>query len=150
MEKLSVLGLDVGKKRIGVAGCDGLGLIATGLTTVIRSSFVKDVEQFKILVEERQVQLLVVGMPYSLNGAIGFQGRQVEKYAKRIGEALCLPVEYMDERLTSVEAEEQMRVQHISISRNKATIDRKAAAIILQQWLDWRREMMARNPSTQA
>lgn len=147
MEKLSVLGLDVGRKRIGVAGCDGLGLIATGLTTVIRSSFVKDVEQFKTLVEERQVQLLVVGMPYSLNGAIGFQARQVQKYAKRIGEALSLPVEYMDERLTSVEAEEQMKAQNISPSRNKAMIDRKAAAIILQQWLDWRREIMARNAS---
>ncbi|MEA5471479.1 Holliday junction resolvase RuvX [Spirulina sp. 06S082] len=150
MEKLSVLGLDVGRKRIGVAGCDGLGLIATGLTTVIRSSFVKDVEQFKTLVEERQVQLLVVGMPYSMSGAIGFQARQVQKYGKRIGEALSLPVEYMDERLTSVEAEEQMKAQNISPSRNKATIDRKAAAIILQQWLDWRRETIARNALTQA
>ena len=93
------------------------------------------------------MQLLVFGMPYSLNGAIGFQARQVQKYAKRIGEALSLPVEYMDERLTSVEAEEQMKAQNISPSRNKAMIDRKAAAIILQQWLDWRREIMARNVS---
>ena len=139
MQKLSVLGLDVGKKRIGVAGCDGLGLIATGLTTVIRSSFVRDVEQFKTLVEERQVQLLVVGLPYSMSGKIGFQARQVQKYAQRLGAALSLPVEYMDERLTSVEAEEQMKAQNLSPSRNKATIDRKAAAIILQQWLDRRR-----------
>jgi putative Holliday junction resolvase len=139
MEKLSVLGLDVGKKRIGVAGCDGLGLIATGLTTVIRSSFVRDVEHFKALVEERQVQLLVVGLPYTMSGEIGFQARQVQKYAQRLGVALSLRVEYIDERLTSVEAEEQMRAENISPSRNKATIDRKAAAIVLQQWLDRRR-----------
>ncbi|MEM9541870.1 MAG: Holliday junction resolvase RuvX [Cyanobacteria bacterium P01_E01_bin.42] len=141
MEKLSVLGLDVGKKRIGVAGCDGLGLIATGLTTIIRSSFLRDVEQFQALVEERQVQLLVVGLPYSMSGEIGFQARQVQKYTQRLGTALSLPVEYMDERLTSVEAEEQMKAQNLSPSRNKALIDRKAAAIILQQWLDRRRAM---------
>lgn len=141
MEKLSVLGLDVGKKRIGVAGCDGLGLIATGLTTILRSSFLRDVEQFKTLVEERQVKLLVVGLPYSMNGEIGFQARQVQKYAKRLGKALSLPVEYMDERLTSVEAEEQMKAQNLSPSRHKAAIDRKAAAIILQQWLDRRRSL---------
>ena len=138
MKKISALGLDIGKKRVGVAGCDGLGLIATGLTTLKRSSFTKDVAQLRTIIEDREVQLLVVGLPYSLDGSIGFQAKQVQKYAKRLSAALELPLEYVDERLTSVEAQEQMKAQNISPSRNKALIDRKAAAIILQQWLDQR------------
>jgi putative Holliday junction resolvase len=141
MERISVLGLDVGSKRIGVAGCDGTGLIATGLTTIERTSFDRDVQKLRELVEQRQVQLLVVGVPYSLNGTLGFQARQVQKFAKRLAKALQLPVEYMDERLTSVEAEELLKAEKRSPLSNKSLIDRKAAAIILQQWLDARRSV---------
>ncbi|MEQ8998594.1 MAG: Holliday junction resolvase RuvX [Coleofasciculus sp. B1-GNL1-01] len=139
MQKISALGLDVGSKRIGVAGCDGTGLIATGLTTIKRTSFEQDVSQFRELVEQREVQILVVGLPYSMNGTLGFQARQVQKYARRLSAALQLPVEYVDERLTSFEAEQLLHAEKRSPSRHKALIDRKAAAIILQQWLDTRR-----------
>jgi putative Holliday junction resolvase len=139
MQKISALGLDVGSKRIGVAGCDGTGLIASGLTTIERTSFDRDVAQLRKLVEQRQVQVLVVGLPYSMDGTLGFQARKVQKFAARLAEALQLPVEYMDERLTSFEAEELLKAEKRSPSRNKALIDRKAAAIILQQWLDDRR-----------
>jgi len=139
MQKISALGLDVGSQRIGVAGCDGTGLIATGLTTIKRTSFEQDVSQFRELVEQRDVQVLVVGLPYSMNGTLGFQARQVQKYARRLSAALQLPVEYMDERLTSFEAEQLLHAEKLSPSRHKALIDRKAAAIILQQWLDIRR-----------
>lgn len=137
---VSALGLDVGRRRIGVAGCDGTGLIATGLTTIRRSSFEADVAQLRELVEERRVQVLVVGLPYSMNGNLGFQARQVQNYARRLQKALDLPVEYMDERLTSVQAEQMMQAAKIPLSENKALIDRKAAALILQQWLDERRQ----------
>ncbi|MBD0363626.1 MAG: Holliday junction resolvase RuvX, partial [Coleofasciculus sp. C3-bin4] len=106
MQKISALGLDVGSKRIGVAGCDGTGLIASGLTTIERTSFDRDVVQLRELVEQRQVQVLVVGLPYSMDGTLGFEARKVQKFAARLAEALQLPVEYMDERLTSFEAEE--------------------------------------------
>jgi putative Holliday junction resolvase len=139
MQKISALGLDIGSKRIGVAGCDGTGLIAFGLATIDRTSFDRDVAQLRELVEQRQVQLLVIGMPYSLDGTLGFQARKVQKFAARLAEALQLPVEYVDERLTSFEAEELMKAEQQSPSRNKGLIDRKAAAIILQQWLDSRR-----------
>ena len=138
MEKISALGLDVGKKRVGVAGCDGTGLIATGLTTIQRTSFRKDIEQLKKIVEEREVQVLVVGLPYSMKGNLGFQAQQVIKFARQVSKALQLPLEYVDERLTSVEAEEQLKAQKRFSSRDKAAIDRQAAAIILQQWLDQR------------
>ncbi len=139
MPRISALGLDVGKKRIGVAGCDGTGLIATGLTTIERTSFKKDIEQLEKLVEEREAQVLVVGLPYSMNGTLGFQAQQVQTFAKRVAKALQLPVEYVDERLTSVEAQQQLKAQKRFDSRNKGMIDRQAAAIILQQWLDQRR-----------
>jgi putative holliday junction resolvase len=136
---VSALGLDVGSRRIGVAGCDRTGLIATGLTTVERRSFQADVAQIQALVQERQVQLLVVGLPYTMKGEIGTQAKQVQRFTQRLSEALQLPVEYVDERLTSFQAEQLLLGEGRSPSRNKGLIDRKAAAIILQQWLDARR-----------
>ena len=139
METISALGLDVGNKRIGVAGCDGTGLIATGLFTIERTSFSRDVEQLGELVKQRQVQILVVGLPYTMEGKLGSQARKVQKFAHKLSVNLGLPIEYVDERLTSFAAEELLKEQKLSPSRNKDLIDRKAAAIILQQWLDNRR-----------
>ncbi|NER36468.1 MAG: Holliday junction resolvase RuvX [Oscillatoria sp. SIO1A7] len=138
-DRISALGLDIGRKRIGVAGCDGLGLIATGLLTIECKSLEWVLEELRYLVREREVQILVVGLPYSMNGTLGFQARQVQKWAKNIANALDLPVEYVDERLTSFQAKELLKAENISPSRNKALVDRKAAALILQQWLDLRR-----------
>lgn len=136
--RVSALGLDIGRKRVGVAGCDGMGLIATGLTTIQRRSFAHLVAALQELVKERQVQLLVIGMPYSMDGTVGHQARQIQKTAERLSQALNLPVEYVDERLTSYEAEQLLQAERRSPSQHKALIDRKAAAIILQQWLDER------------
>lgn len=139
MKKVSALGLDVGKKRVGVAGCDGTGLIATGLTTIYRTSWANDIKQLKDIIEEREVEILVIGLPYNLDGTIGFQAKQVQKFADKVVRALQIPIEYVDERLTSVEAEAQLKSQKRFSTRNKGAVDRRAAAIILQQWLDMRR-----------
>lgn len=136
---ISALGLDVGRRRIGVAGCDRTGLIATGLTTIEHTSNEKDVEIIRQLVNERQVQVLVVGLPYSMDGSLGFQAKQVQKFANRVAKILKLPVEYVDERLTSFQAEQLLIAENRSPSRNKELIDRKAASLILQQWLDAKR-----------
>lgn len=140
---ISALGLDVGRKRIGVAGCDGTGLIASGLTTIERRSFDFDLAQLQQLIRERHVQVLVVGLPYSMDGSLGRQAQEVQKIASRYAQALQLPMEYVDERLTSFQAEQLLQAQNISPSRNKGLIDRKAAALILQQWLDERRASLA-------
>ncbi len=147
MKRVSALGLDVGKKRIGVAGCDGTGLIATGLTTINCTSWAEDVRQLKNIIEEREVDILVIGLPYNLDGTIGFQAKQVQKFANKISRSLQIPIEYVDERLTSVEAESQLKAQKKFSSRNKGAIDRRAAAIILQQWLDMRRVTISRGES---
>ncbi|WP_416233483.1 Holliday junction resolvase RuvX [Anabaena sp. UHCC 0451] len=142
---ISALGVDVGSKRIGLAGCDGTGLIATGLTTIERKSFPEDVEKIQQIVKERQVQLLVVGLPYTMDGSLGFQARHVQKFTNRLTQALKLPVEYVDERLTSFQAEQLLIAENRSPSRHKGLIDRKAAALILQQWLDARRNTSNRS-----
>ncbi|MCT7965397.1 Holliday junction resolvase RuvX [Laspinema sp. D1] len=139
-QKIAALGLDIGRKRIGVAGCDGTGLIATGITTIESKSFADTLSQLQAIIEERGVSLLVVGLPYSMDGSIGFQARQVQKFSKRLSAALHLPIEFVDERLTSYYAEQMMIEQNVSPSRNKGLIDRKAAALILQQWLEDRRK----------
>ncbi|WP_009632217.1 Holliday junction resolvase RuvX [Synechocystis sp. PCC 7509] len=140
LPRISALGLDIGKKRIGVAGCDGTGLIATGLTTIERQTFTLDVAQFQKLVQERHAQILVVGMPYTMSGELGFQAKQVQKLASKLAQVLNLPVEYVDERLTSVEAEQLIHLEKKTTHFiDKGLIDRKAAAIILQRWLDLRR-----------
>ncbi len=137
--RVAALGLDVGSKRIGVAGCDGLGMMATGITTIWRSSFQNDMEQLAQIINDRQVEILVIGLPYTMDGNIGSQAKQVQKFARRVATVIELPIEYVDERLTSYAAEQMMIEAKISVCRNKATIDRIAAAVILQQWLDERR-----------
>jgi putative holliday junction resolvase len=133
---ISALGLDVGRRRIGVAGCDGTGLIASGITTIERRSLEHAIAAIQQIVLERQVQVLVLGLPYVMDGSLGTQARQVQKFGRSLSKALNLPVEYVDERLTSVQAEELLQAAGISPSRNKGLIDRKAACLILQQWLD--------------
>lgn len=145
MKKVSALGLDVGRKRVGVAGCDGTGLIATGLTTIYRTSWARDLRQLEDLIQEREVEILVIGLPYKLDGTIGSQAKQVQKFADKISQSLQLPVEYVDERLTSVEAEAQLKARKKFSTRDKGAVDRLAAAIILQQWLDMRRVAQTKN-----
>jgi putative holliday junction resolvase len=146
MERISALGLDIGQKRIGVAGCDGTGLIATGLMTIERKSFAQVVQILRELIRSRQVTLLVVGLPYSMDGSIGTQAKRVQKFTQALSAELVIPVEYVDERLTSYQAE-QLRDDRLPLSRNKGLIDRKAAALILQQWLDERRRSAQSNPT---
>ncbi len=136
--RVAALGLDVGGKRIGVAGCDGLGMMATGITTIWRTSFQADLAQLREIIAERSVEILVIGLPYTMDGNIGSQAKQVQKFGRRVSAALDIPIEYVDERLTSYAAEEMMKTANISVSQNKATIDRIAAAVILQQWLEAR------------
>ncbi|VEP18328.1 putative pre-16S rRNA nuclease [Hyella patelloides LEGE 07179] len=144
-DRVAALGLDVGRKRVGVAGCDGTGLIATGITTIARTSFASRYRMRVVaIVEEREITLLVVGLPYSMSGNLGSQAKEVQKFTKRVATALNLPVEYVDERLTSVEAEMQLKAQKRFSTYNKGMIDKQAAKIILQQWLDERRQRNSR------
>ncbi len=136
---MQVLGLDVGKKRIGIAGCDRRGLIAFGITTLERRSWAADMAALQALVQERDITLLVVGYPYNMDGSVGPQARAIEKFAQGAAAHLGVGLAYTDERLTSIAAEEQLREQ--GRRYRKEDIDRVAAAILLQQWLDRQRAL---------
>lgn len=124
---------------MGVAGCDGTGLIATGLTTIYRKNWAEEIEQLREIIAKREIEILVLGLPYNLDGTLGYQAKKVQQYGSKISRILNLPVEYVDERLTSVEAQAQLKAQKKFNTRDKGAIDRRAAAIILQQWLDLQR-----------
>lgn len=147
-KRIAALGLDLGKRRIGVAGCDGLGMMATGLTTIKRTSFPADIAALQKLVKEREVEILVVGLPYHLDGTLSAGAEQIRKIAKKIGKVLRLPIEYVNESLTSYEAEEMMRSQGIRVIDHQEMIDRKAAAIILQQWLNETAQKSQKSPNS--
>ncbi len=137
---VAALALDVGRKRIGVAGCDRTGLIARGITTITRKSWQEDMACLQEIVRDRAVDTLIVGLPYNMDGTLGYQAKQVQKFARSASKHLGLTLEYVDERLTSFEAEQMMQMSGISPRQERETIDRKAAAIILQQWLEQRRQ----------
>lgn len=134
--EISVLGLDLGRKRIGVAGCDRTGLVATELGTIHRSSWAQDLVQLQAIARDRQATVLIIGLPLTLGGADSKQTRITRKLGRRIGAALDLPVIWVDERLTSVAAAESLRSQGIDESQHRGRLDARAAVLIVQQWLD--------------
>ncbi|WP_030007276.1 Holliday junction resolvase RuvX [Picosynechococcus sp. NKBG042902] len=138
MKPVAALGLDIGRKRIGVAGCDGLGLLATALTTIQRTTLEADLAAIAHWIEQRHIQVLVVGLPYAMDGSLGKQAKQTQKFARKLAEAFGLPIEYVDERLTSVEAENQLKAEKQYDRQQKGLVDQRAAQIILQQWLETR------------
>ena len=137
---ICALGLDLGEKRIGVAGCDRLGLSASGLTTIHRRGFTQDMEQLRQIIRDRDIDQLIIGLPYTMEGKIGFQAKRVQRLAKRISEAVGLPMEFVDERLTSHEAKQLMAQHRRKGNRELGVVDRMAAALILQYWLDQKRQ----------
>jgi len=149
MVEVLALGLDVGTKRIGVAGCDRTGLIAHGITTIIRQSWQQDMDELAGIVRDRSIDTLVVGLPYNMDGTLGTQAKKVQKFGRGAAKHLALALVYVDERLTSFEAEQMMHKARISPRDHRAMIDRKAAAIILQQWLEERRHPPKITPAAQ-
>ncbi len=144
---ISALGLDVGNRRIGVAGCDGLGLLATGLGVIHRRSLKSDIAELQRWIEIRHAQILVVGLPLQMDGSVGSQARKVQTLMGRIQHAIQLPIDYIDERLTTVQAEWDLREAGLTAKHQKGLIDQQAAAIILQEWLDRKRQLISGTPS---
>ncbi|MCG9886977.1 MAG: Holliday junction resolvase RuvX [Cyanobacteria bacterium] len=132
---VTAIALDVGRRRIGVAGCDRLGLGAIPLTTITRSTFEEEVAQLRAIATERGATVLIVGVPLVGPGQSEKQMRYCKKWGQRFAEALDLPLVWVDEQLSSMEAEAALRDRGVRPSENKAAIDQVAAAVILQRWL---------------
>lgn len=130
-----ILALDVGKKRIGLAVSDELGITAQGLETLRRTRIRADLEKLKEIAREWKIGCLLVGSPLHMSGSESRQSEYTREFAERLGHYLELPVVFLDERLTSVEAERLMRDAGASLEERKNAVDRVAAMLLLQSYL---------------
>jgi len=134
---MRALGLDLGTKRIGLATSDISGLIATPHSTLNRSSSVRrDHESIARIVENEEVEIVVVGLPIRMNGELGPAAEAANREAAKLGTVLRVPVIMFDERMTTVAADRALKEANISASRRREFVDRVAAAVMLQTWLD--------------
>ncbi len=145
-----VLALDVGEARIGVAVSDPTELLASPRGVIRRRSLAQAIEAVLRMVEETEAELVVVGLPISLDGQLHDQARAVQAFGQRLARRLSIPVEYWDERLSTVTATEALRAAGVRPDRIRERVDAAAAAIILQDYLDQRRRAAASAPEAPA
>jgi putative holliday junction resolvase len=134
------IGLDLGSKRIGVAISDFTGTISSPFTTIERSrSRHEDHRRIAALVREEEAEVLVIGLPLSLNGSIGAAAKGAIAEAERLATVVGVPVETYDERFTTVTAHQAMMEASMNAQARRRHVDKIAAAVMLQAWLDRRR-----------
>jgi len=133
------MALDVGTKRIGVAMSDELFLTAQGADTIQRSGLEADLEKIKKIAGENGVGEIVIGLPINMNGTYGPKAKEVEEFMGNLTKAVNIPVKTWDERLTTVQAQKALLEADVSRAKRKRAIDKLAAQIILQSYLDSRR-----------
>ncbi len=131
-----ILALDLGKKRIGLALSDELGLTAQGLKTLDREGRRADIETLRRMAVESGVELFLVGDPVQMSGAASRQSEYTREFARELEYKTGLPVKFWDERWTSREAERTLRGSGIAHGERKPAIDRLSAVILLQSYLD--------------
>ena len=131
-----VIGIDLGSRRIGVAVTDGLGLTAQPHATIERHGGQRDLDAIGAVVRAFDAERIVLGLPLSPEGEVGRAARAAQTFAERLRAALAVPVELIDESFSTVEAEEVLLRADVSRARRKEVIDRLAAAVILQRWLN--------------
>ncbi|MCL5677486.1 MAG: Holliday junction resolvase RuvX [Firmicutes bacterium] len=136
---MRVLGLDVGDRRIGVAVSDELLLTAQGVAVIQRQGLDSDLRQVETIIERHGGAGLVVGLPRNMDGSLGPQAEKVRRFAEQLERRTGLPVQFWDERLTTVAAERVLLEGDVRRARRKQVIDRQAAILILQGYLDRRR-----------
>ena len=137
---MRLMGLDVGDRRIGVALSDEGAIIASPHSTIERRGEKKDVLQLAEMARREEVSEILVGMPFSLDGSMGPQAEKVGRFVEALRGATAIPVTTWDERLTTVSAERALLEADVSRAKRRLVIDRVAAALILQSYLDARRE----------
>ena len=134
---MRALGLDLGERRVGVAVCDAAGTVATPVETLVRSGDAqRDLEVVAAQVSDWQAEIVVVGLPISLDGTEGPAARAARAEIDRLGRFLEVPVVSYDERLTTVIAERSLMEQQMKGPQRRGVVDQVAAAVMLQSWLD--------------
>jgi len=130
------MGLDVGDKTIGIALSDELGLTAQPYQTLKRKGDAEDLRRIRRIADERGVSAVIIGLPKNMDGTIGRQARRVMAFAVKIEATLDVPVVHWDERLSTVAAERILIQADVSREKRKEHVDKLAAAVILQGYLD--------------
>jgi putative holliday junction resolvase len=131
-----ILALDLGKKRIGLAVSDPLGITAQGIPTLERTTIRQDMAALGQIIVDRGVTLLLVGNPLHMSGDAGRQAAYVREFAERLTRHTGVPLRYWDERLTTVEAHRVLRSSGIGIEKRARAIDKLSAVILLESYLD--------------
>ncbi len=133
------MALDVGSRTIGLAVTDPLGITAQGLPTIRRKNKRTDLAALDEIIRRYEVRELVIGLPLRMSGAEGRQSEKIREFAAMVEKHFQLPIHLHDERLTSVEANRVLRESEMSISKRAAVVDQLAAVLILQNFLEARR-----------
>ena len=130
------MALDVCSRTIGIACSDALLMTAQGIETIRRTSLENDFNRLRELISEYEVHELVVGMPKNMNGTKGDRAEKTEEFVEKMKAVIDLPVTFWDERLSTVMAERQLIAADVSRKKRKGVIDKMAAVVILQGYLD--------------
>lgn len=133
---MRIMALDVGSRTIGIACSDALLMTAQGIETIRRTSLENDFNRLLELISEYEVHELVVGMPKNMNGTKGDRAEKTEEFVEKMKVVIDLPVTFWDERLSTVMAERQLIAADVSRKKRKGVIDKMAAVVILQGYLD--------------
>lgn len=134
---MRVLGLDVGSKTIGVAVSDELEISAQGVEVIRRTSLDKDLSRVMELVNNTDSGRIVVGMPRNMNGTYGPAAQGVNEFVDKLRGVCSVPIELWDERMTTVVANRALLEADVRRDKRRKVIDKVAAAVILQGWLDY-------------
>lgn len=135
---MRVLAIDHGSKRMGIALSDPSGIIAQPLEFIPAEPFSKLLERLKELIREKQVELILVGMPRNMDGTYGPAAQKVQEFVGALKEAVAIPIKTWDERLTSTQANRFLIEGNVRRQDRKQKVDKAAAAILLQSFLDSR------------
>ncbi len=133
------VGIDLGSQRIGVAVSDGLGLTAQPHGTIARHGGKRDLDAIAAVVQQVEAEIVVLGLPLDGEGNEGRAARSARAFAVRLRSAVPVPVDFIDESFSTVEAEDILLQANLSRAKRRKVIDRLAAALILQRWLDAQR-----------
>lgn len=133
---MRILALDHGTKRIGVALSDELKMLAHPLEFIPAEPFAVFLSRLKVILQEKQVELIIVGMPRNMDGSYGPAALKVQDFVATLKQAVATPIQTLDERLTSVQANRFLSEAEVRGKARKEKVDKMAAAILLQSYLD--------------
>ena len=133
---MRILGLDPGSKRVGIALSDDLQMIAQPLDYILAVPFSVLVERLGVLIREQDVESIIVGMPRNMDGSYGPAAEKSRAFIAQLKETITIPIREWDERLTTVEANRILIAGKVSRKKRKEKVDKLAAAILLQSFLD--------------